>query len=82
MELDPHYCDVIRKRYTKWAKENGKPITSGCLEQMGRKKGSKNHKGEKPCHKNTAHASDRCDKALFVPAVDDEKCHHDDENTD
>ena len=32
MELDPHYCDVIRKRYTKWAKENGKPITSGCLE--------------------------------------------------
>ena len=32
MELDPHYCDVIRRRYTKWAKENGKPITSGCLE--------------------------------------------------
>lgn len=32
MELDSHYCDVIRKRYTKWAKENGKPITSGCLE--------------------------------------------------
>lgn len=32
MELDPHYCDVIRKRYTRWAKENGKPITSGCLE--------------------------------------------------
>ena len=32
MELDPKYCDVIRKRYTKWAKENGKPITSGCLE--------------------------------------------------
>ena len=32
MELDPIYCDVIRKRYTKWAKENGKPITSGCLE--------------------------------------------------
>lgn len=31
MELDPHYCDVIRRRYTKWAKENGKPITSGCL---------------------------------------------------
>ena len=31
-ELDPHYVDVIRKRYTKWAKENGKPITSGCLE--------------------------------------------------
>ena len=32
MELDPIYCDVIRRRYTKWAKENGKPITSGCLE--------------------------------------------------
>ena len=32
MELDPHYCDVIRKRYTKWAKENKRPITSGCLE--------------------------------------------------
>ena len=32
MELDPHYCDVIRKRYTKWAKENNRPITSGCLE--------------------------------------------------
>ena len=31
-ELDPHYCDVIRKRYTKWAKENNRPITSGCLE--------------------------------------------------
>ena len=32
MELDPHYCDVIRKRYTKWAKENGRPLSSGCLE--------------------------------------------------
>lgn len=32
MELDPHYCDVIRRRYTQWAKENGRPITSGCLE--------------------------------------------------
>ena len=32
MEIEPKYCDVIRKRYTKWAKENGKPITSGCLE--------------------------------------------------
>lgn len=32
MELDPKYCDVIRRRYTKWAKENGKPITSGCLQ--------------------------------------------------
>ena len=32
IELEPKWCDVIRKRYTKWAKENGKPITSGCLE--------------------------------------------------
>jgi hypothetical protein len=32
IELDERYCDVIRRRYTKWAKENGKPITSGCLE--------------------------------------------------
>ena len=32
MELDPVYCDVIRRRYTKWARENGRPITSGCLE--------------------------------------------------
>lgn len=32
MELDPKYCDVIRRRYTQWAKENGKPITSGCLD--------------------------------------------------
>ena len=32
MEIEPKYCDVIRKRYTKWAKENNRPITSGCLE--------------------------------------------------
>ena len=32
MELDPKYCDVIRRRYTQWAKENRKPITSGCLD--------------------------------------------------
>ena len=32
MELDERYCDVIRRRYTKWAKENNKPLTSGCLE--------------------------------------------------
>jgi DNA modification methylase len=35
MELDPHYCDVIRRRYTQWAKENGKPLTSGCLNEDG-----------------------------------------------
>ena len=32
MELDPKYCDVIRKRYTLYAKQNGLKITSGCLE--------------------------------------------------
>ena len=32
IEMSENYCDVIRRRYTKWAKENGKPITSGCLE--------------------------------------------------
>ena len=32
MELSPRYCDIIRRRYTKWAKENNRPITSGCLE--------------------------------------------------
>lgn len=32
MELSPVYCDIIRKHYTKWAKENNRPITSGCLE--------------------------------------------------
>ena len=35
MELDPHYCDVIRKRYTLFAKQNGLKLTSGCLEQQG-----------------------------------------------
>lgn len=32
MELDPHYCDVIRKRWTTWAKENGVEVGSGGLE--------------------------------------------------
>ena len=32
IELDPHYCDVIRRRWTKWAKENNRPIGSGGLE--------------------------------------------------
>ena len=35
IEHNPRMCDVIRKRYTKWAKENGKPITSGCLDDEG-----------------------------------------------
>jgi DNA modification methylase len=32
MELDERYCDVIRRRYTQFAKLNGLKITSGCLE--------------------------------------------------
>lgn len=32
MELDPHYCDVIRKRWTTWAKENGVEPGPGGLE--------------------------------------------------
>lgn len=32
IEMSQNYCDVIRRRYTKWAKENNRPITSGCLE--------------------------------------------------
>lgn len=31
MELDPHYCDVIRRRWTKWAEENGREVGSGAL---------------------------------------------------
>lgn len=29
MEIDEKYCDVIRKRYAKWAEKNGKPIDDG-----------------------------------------------------
>ena len=32
VELDPHYCDVIRRRWTTWAKENGYAIGKGGLE--------------------------------------------------
>ena len=32
MELDPHYCDVIRKRWTKWAEENGVNLGSVALK--------------------------------------------------
>lgn len=32
MELDPHFCDVIRRRWTQWAKENGRAVGSGGLE--------------------------------------------------
>ena len=32
VELSPHYCDVIRRRWTKWAKENGYAVGTGGLE--------------------------------------------------
>lgn len=32
IELDPKYCDVIRKRWTRYAKENGLEVGSGGLE--------------------------------------------------
>lgn len=32
MELDPHYCDVIRRRWTKWAQENDVKPGSGALD--------------------------------------------------
>ena len=31
-ELDPHYCDVIRKRWTTWAMENNREVGSGGLK--------------------------------------------------
>ena len=32
MELDPRYCDVIRRRWTQWAAENDVDAGSGALE--------------------------------------------------
>jgi DNA modification methylase len=32
IELDPKYCDVIRRRWTKWALINGREVGSGGLE--------------------------------------------------
>jgi len=32
IELDPRYCDVIRRRWTRWAKEHGKDPGPGALE--------------------------------------------------
>ena len=34
MELDPNYCDVIRRRWTRWARENGHDEGSGSLEPV------------------------------------------------
>ena len=32
IELDPRYCDVIRRRWTKWAKKNNREVGTGGLE--------------------------------------------------
>jgi DNA modification methylase len=32
IEIDPHYCDIIRRRWTKWALLNGREVGSGGLE--------------------------------------------------
>jgi DNA modification methylase len=32
MELDPRYCDVIRRRWTRWAKANGVDPGTGALD--------------------------------------------------
>jgi DNA modification methylase len=32
IEIDPRYCDVIRRRWTRWAKEHGKTVGRGALE--------------------------------------------------
>jgi DNA modification methylase len=32
MELDPRYCDVIRRRWTTWAKKHGQDPGPGALE--------------------------------------------------
>jgi DNA modification methylase len=31
-EIDPHYCDVIRRRWTRWAKEAGQEPGTGALD--------------------------------------------------
>lgn len=32
LEISPHYCDVIRRRWATWAKENGHEVGSGGLD--------------------------------------------------
>lgn len=32
IELDPRYCDVIRRRWTAWAKKNNREVGTGGLE--------------------------------------------------
>jgi site-specific DNA-methyltransferase (adenine-specific) len=41
MELDPKYCDVIRKRWTQWATENGQEVGSGGLKMIEEQKDAK-----------------------------------------
>ena len=33
-EISPGYCDVIRRRWTRWAKENGHAVGSGGLDEL------------------------------------------------
>ena len=33
VELDPRYCDVIRRRWTRWAQEHGQDPGAGVLEE-------------------------------------------------
>ena len=32
IEISPKYCDVIRRRWTKWAKQNNREVGTGGLE--------------------------------------------------
>lgn len=38
MELDPKYVDVIRRRWTKFARQNGLKVGSGALEEVEEQK--------------------------------------------
>jgi DNA modification methylase len=33
IELDPRYCDVIRRRWAKWAKDHDRDPGSGALDE-------------------------------------------------
>jgi len=41
MKLDLKYCDVIRRRWTKWATENGQEVGTGGLEMIKEQKDAK-----------------------------------------
>ena len=38
MELDPKYVDVIRRRWTKFERQNGLKVGSGALEEVEEQK--------------------------------------------